>query len=324
LRKKFAQTFGFIIPLVRLRDSINLDPTTYEIRLYDHAIATGTIEPDKYLAMDSGAVQRPVKGIATQEPVYGLPALWIHESDKEAAELSGYTVIDPESVLMTHLSETLSRHASELLTREDVQTLLERLRKSQPSLVGEVVPEIISVGLLQRVLQNLLKEGVSIRDLPLILEAMGEHGGRTKSASLLTEFARKSLARAITAQQMSPDGKLYVITLEPSLEHTLINSVNQTGDTIQLAIGPDVASPLRQQISEAWKAVMEKGTERVTLLCDARVRPGLKELLSRSIHQLPVVAYDEFSPGVNIEPVETVSLPNTAEAVDNLMQMQTA
>ena len=324
LRKKFAQTFGFIIPLVRLRDSINLDPTTYEIRLYDHAIATGTIEPDKYLAMDSGAVQRPVKGIATQEPVYGLPALWIHESDKEAAELSGYTVIDPESVLMTHLSETLSRHASELLTREDVQTLLERLRKSQPSLVGEVVPEIISVGLLQRVLQTLLKEGVSIRDLPLILEAMGEHGGRTKSASLLTEFARKSLARAITAQQMSPDGKLYVITLEPSLEHTLINSVNQTGDTIQLAIGPDVASPLRQQISEAWKAVMEKGTERVTLLCDARVRPGLKELLSRSIHQLPVVAYDEFSPGVNIEPVETVSLPNTAEAVDNLMQMQTA
>jgi flagellar biosynthesis protein FlhA len=324
LRKKFAQTFGFIIPLVRLRDSINLDPTTYEIRLYDHAIATGTIEPDKYLAMDSGAVQRPVKGIATQEPVYGLPALWIHESDKEAAELSGYTVIDPESVLMTHLSETLSRHASELLTREDVQTLLERLRKSQPSLVGEVVPEIISVGLLQRVLQNLLKEGVSIRDLPLILEAMGEHGGRTKSASLLTEFARKSLARAITAQQMSPDGKLYVITLEPSLEHTLINSVNQTGDTIQLAIGPDIASPLRQQISEAWKAVMEKGTERVTLLCDARVRPGLKELLSRSIHQLPVVAYDEFSPGVNIEPVETVTLPNTAEAVDNLMQMQTA
>ncbi len=323
LRKKFAQTFGFIIPLVRLRDSINLDPTTYEIRLYDHAIASGTIEPGKYLAMDSGAVQRPVKGIATKEPVYGLPALWIQESDKETAELSGYTVIDPESVLMTHLSETLSRHASELLTREDVQTLLERLRKSQPSLVGEVVPEIISVGLLQRVLQNLLKEGVSIRDLPLILEAMGEHGGRTKSASLLTEFARKSLARAITAQQMSPDGNLYVITLEPGLEHILINAVNQTGDTIQLAIGPEVAGSLRQQVSEVWQAVMEKGTERVALLCDARVRPGLKELLSRSIHQLPVVAYDEFAPGVNIEPIETVTLPNTAEAVDNLMQMQT-
>jgi len=323
LRKKFAQTFGFIIPLVRLRDSINLDPTTYEIRLYDHAIASGTIEPGKYLAMDSGAVQRPVKGIETKEPVYGLPALWIHEADKEAAELSGYTVIDPESVLMTHLSETLSRHASELLTREDVQTLLERLRKSQPSLVGEVVPEIISVGLLQRVLQNLLKEGVSIRDLPLILEAMGEHGGRTKSAALLTEFSRKSLARAITAQQMSPDGNLYVITLEPGLEHTLINAVNQTGDTIQLAIGPEVAGPLRQQVSEAWQAVMEKGTERVALLCDARVRPGLKELLARSLHQLPVVAYDEFAPGANIEPVETVTLPNAAEAVDNLMQMQT-
>ncbi|MHC5157544.1 MAG: flagellar biosynthesis protein FlhA [Planctomycetota bacterium] len=324
LRKKFVQTFGFIIPLVRLRDSINLDPTAYEIRLYDHPIASGTIEPDKYLAMDSGAVQRPVKGIATKEPVYGLPALWIHESDKETAELNGYTVIDPESVLMTHLSETLSRHASELLTREDVQVLLERLRKSQPSLVGEVVPEVISVGLLQRVLQNLLKEGVSIRDLPLVLEAMGEHGGRTKSASLLTEFARKALARSITAQQMSPDGKLYVITLDPSLEHTLINTVNQTGDVIQLAIGPDVAGPLRQQVSEAWKAVMEKGTEQVSLLCDARVRPGLKELLSRSLHQLPVVAYDEFTAGVTIEPVETITLPNMTEAADQLMQMQMA
>ncbi|MHC5146368.1 MAG: flagellar biosynthesis protein FlhA [Planctomycetota bacterium] len=323
LRKKFVQSFGFIIPLVRLRDSINLDPTTYEIRLYDHAIATGTIEPGKYLAMDSGAVQRPVKGIATQEPVYGLPALWINESDKETAELSGYTVIDPESVLMTHLSETLSRHASELLTREDIQALLDRLRKSQPSLVGEVVPEIISVGLLQRVLQNLLKEGVSIRDLPLILEALGEHGGRTKSAALLTEFARKSLVRCITAQQISPDGKLNVITLEPTLEHTLINAVNQTGDTIQLAIGPEVAGPLRQQVSEAWKSAMEKGIERVALLCDARVRPGLKELLSHSIHQLPVVAYDEFSSGADIEPVETVTLTNTSETVDNLMKMQT-
>jgi flagellar biosynthesis protein FlhA len=123
---------------------------------------------------------------------------------------------------------------------------------------------------------------------------------------------------------MSPDGKLYVITLDPSLEHTLINTVNQTGDVIQLAIGPDVAGPLRQQVSDAWKAVMEKGTEQVSLLCDARVRPGLKELLSRSLHQLPVVAYDEFTAGVTIEPVETITLPNMTEAADQLMQMQMA
>lgn len=311
LRKKFAQKYGFIIPLVRLRDSISLEPTAYEIRLYDHIIASGHIEPGKYLAMDPGTVQRPMKGVATKEPVYGLPALWINEHDKETAELSGYTVIDPESVLMTHLSETLSRHAADLLTREDVQQLLERLRKVQPSLVGEIIPEVVSVGSVQRVLQNLLREGVSIRDLPLILEALGEHGGRTKNAALLTEFVRKGLARSITDQLRAADGKVYVISLDPALEHGLVNSVSQTADSIQLSIGPDVVNRLSRQIAKAWKSAMEKGIEQLSLICDARVRPGLKNLLSRSVHQLTVVAYDEIVAGVSIEPVETVNMPET-------------
>lgn len=320
LRKKFAQKFGFIIPLVRLRDSITLETNAYQVQLYDHVIASGTIEPGRFLAMDPGTVQRPVKGIQTQEPVYGLPALWIQQSDKEVAELNGYTVIDPESVLMTHLSETLTRYADELLTREDVQELLERLRKSQPSLVGEVVPEIISVGLLQRVLQNLLKEGVSIRDLPMILESLGEHGGRTKSAALLTEFVRKSLTRSITDQQKASDGNLYAITLEPSLEHTLINSVNQTADSIQLAIGPETVTQLTQQVAQAWKSAMESGYEQIAMLCDARVRPGMKGLLNRTVSQLSVIAYDEILVGTQIEPVETVSLPEPLMAADNAMQ----
>jgi len=310
LRKKFAQKYGFIIPLVRLRDSLSLEPTTYEIRLYDHVIASGHIEPGRYLAMDPGTVQRPVKGIAAKEPVYGLPALWIHENDKETAEMNGYTVIDPESVLMTHLSETLSRHAADLLTREDVQMLLERMRKVQPSLVGEVVPEVVSVGLLQRVLQSLLREGVSIRDLPLILEAAGEHGGRTKNAALLTEFVRKALARTITAQLKASDDRIYAITLDPALEHSLINSVSQTADSIQLSVGPDVVNRLSRQIAKAWKSAMEKGIEQLVLICDARVRPGLKNMLSRSVHQLSVAAYDEIVSGVAIEPVETVGLPD--------------
>jgi flagellar biosynthesis protein FlhA len=312
LRKKFAQKYGFIIPLVRLRDSISLDPTAYEIRLYDHVIASGNIEPGKYLAMDPGTVQRPIKGISAKEPVYGLPALWIQESDKENAELNGYTVIDPESVLMTHLSETLSRHAADLLTREDVQMLLERLRKVQPSLVGEVIPEIISGGLLQRVLQILLREGVSIRDLPLILEALGEHGGRTKNAALLTEFVRKALARCITAQLRASDGKDYVISLDPALEHSLINSVSQTADAIQLSVGPEVVNRLSRQIAKAWKSAMEKGIDQLALICDARVRPGLKNMVSRSVQQLNVVAYDEIISGVSIEPVETVAIPDAS------------
>jgi len=310
LRKKIAQKYGFIMPLVRLRDNLNLDPTTYEIRLYDHVIASGKIEPDKFLAMDAGGVQTPIKGIPAKEPVYGLPALWISEADKETAEINGYTVIDPESVLITHLSETISRHAHEFLTREDVQQLVERLRKSQPSLVGEVVPEVVSIGLLQRVLQNLLKENVPIRDLPLILESLGEHGGKSKSAVVLTEFVRKAISRSITEQFSTYKG-LEAITLDPGLEHYLLGKVSQTADAINLSIAPDTAGQITQAVAAAWRAAMEKGLEGGGVLCDARIRCGLYALLSRSIRRLPVLAYDEVVPGTAVNILETISVHTT-------------
>ncbi|MBN2511357.1 MAG: flagellar biosynthesis protein FlhA [Sedimentisphaerales bacterium] len=310
LRKKIAQKFGFIMPLVRLRDNLNLDPTTYEIRLYDHVIASGRIEPDKFLAMDAGGVQTSIKGVPAKEPVYGLPALWISETDKESAEINGYTVIDPESVLITHLSETISRHAHEFLTREDVQQLIERLRKSQPSLVGEVVPEVVSIGLLQRVLQNLLKENIPIRDLPLILESLGEHGGKSKSAVLLTEFVRKAISRSITEQFSSGKG-LEAITLDPGLEHYLLGKVSQTADAINLSILPDTAGQISQSVAAAWRTAMEKGLEGVVVLCDARIRSGLHALLSRSIRRLPVLAYDEVVPGTAVNILETISVHTT-------------
>lgn len=316
LRKKIAQKYGFIMPLVRLRDNLNLEPTAYEIRLYDHVIASGKIEPDKFLAMDAGGVQTPVKGIPAKEPVYGLAAMWVSQADKEAAEVNGYTVIDPESVLITHLSETISRYAHEFLTREDVQQLLERLRKTQPSLVGEVVPEVVNVGLLQRVLQNLLKENIPVRDLPLILEALGEHGGKTKSALILTEFARKSLSRSIT-EQFSGVAGLQVITLDPALEHYLLSKVNQTADSISFSVGPDTASQMTQNIAAAWRSAMEKGLEGVVVLCDSRIRAALFGLLSRSIRRLPVVAYDEVVPGTTVDVLETVSV-QTSESAGSL------
>ena len=321
LRKKIAQKLGFILPLVRLRDDINLDPSAYEILLYDHVIAEGKIEPDKYLAMDSGTVQKTVRGIATREPVYGLPALWIAASDKETAEMDGYTVIDPESVLITHLSETLMRHAHELLSREDVHQLLERLRKVQPSLVGEVVPEQVSAGLVQRVLQNLLKEGVSIRDLPRILEALGEHAGRTKNAALLTECARKALARTITGQHKKSDGKIYAITLDPALEHPLLSCVQQGPDAITLSIPPEAASQINQAAAQCWKAAMDKGLDDVALLCDARIRPGMMNLIGRSLQRLPVIAYDEICTGTQVEPVEMITLPDAALILGQAAEM---
>ncbi|MHC5060373.1 MAG: flagellar biosynthesis protein FlhA [Planctomycetota bacterium] len=315
LRRKIAQQLGLIIPLVRLRDNINLEPNAYEIRLYDHVIAKGFIEPDKFLAMDSGTVQKTVKGQPTKEPVYGLPALWVLPTDKENAEMNGYTVIDPESVLITHLSETLNRHAHELLTREDVQQLVDRLRQTQPSLVGEVVGELVSVGLLQRTLQNLLKENLSIRDLSLILEALGENASKTKNTTLLTEVARKKLTRTITDQHRNLTNSIAAITFDPKLEHYLISTLNQQAESISLAVPPEMAIELNRNIANAWKLAMENGNDAAVLLCDARVRPAVFDMIERSIPRLPVIAYDEIVAGVDIQPVQTVSLTETAALI---------
>jgi flagellar biosynthesis protein FlhA len=310
LRRKFAQQMGFILPLVRLRDNINLEPTAYEIRIAELPIAKGRLEPDKFLAMDPGAVRGKIEGVATTEPVYGLPALWISAANKERAELNGYTVIDPESVFITHLSETLRRHADDLLTREDVQLLIDRLRKTQPSLVGEVVgpDRDVSIGLLQRVLKNLVRDGLPIREMTAILESLGENASKTKNAGVLTELVRKRLARTITELYKTDAGSIMVITLEPALEHQMVSTLQQEADTINLALPSDMAMGVGRQIAQAWKTVMEKGTDKVVLLCDSRLRCPLAAMLSRTVPLLPVVAYDEIVLGTDVEPVQTVSL----------------
>ena len=308
IRRKFAQQLGIIIPLVRLRDNINLPPNSYEIRLFDHAIATGTLEPGRFLAMDSGNCSAKLNGIETKEPVYGLDAIWIAESDKETAEINGYTVIDPESVLITHISETLSQHAHELLTREDVQQLVDRLRKIQPSLVGDVVGELVSVGLLQRVLQTLLRDNVSIRDLPQILESLSEHAPRTKNAVYLTEFVRKAISRPITELYKDQNGSIIAISLDPELEHTLVQTLKQEGENMYLGITPDINMQLINNIAQAWRSVMEIGYESVILLCDSRLRRPLADTIARAVPRLPVVAYDEITVGTNIQPVKAVTL----------------
>ena len=307
LRRKFAQEYGIIMPLVRLRDSIMLEPDTYEIRLYDHVVSTGKLEPDKLLAMDPGVVQKPIQGQKTTEPVYGLPALWITQANKEAAELAGYTVIDPESVLITHLSETLQRHAHELVTRDDVQKLVDRLRQTQPSLVGEVVGELVPMGLLQRVVQNLLEDGIPIRDLNHILEALGENAPRTKNARVLTEIARKSLARTITEKNKDALGRIAAIAFEPSLEHHLLTSLRHDHDETTLAVEPEITMEITRNIAQAYKSAMDKGHDKVVLLCDARLRTSLKTLLARAISRLPVVAYDEIIVGAPIDAIETIT-----------------
>ena len=309
LRRQFAQQMGIIIPLVRLRDDLNIEPNSYEIRLSEVPVAKGSLEPEMFLAMDAGAVHEKVDGIKTTEPVYGLPALWIPAGKKEAAELNGYTVIDPESVFITHLSETLKRHADEMLTREDVQLLIDRLRKNQPSLVGEVVGAEgdVSVGLLQRVLRNLLRSNIPIRELTAILEALAENAPKTKNATTLTEMVRKSLSRTITEQYRDAEGKVSVIAFDPAFEHQLTSSLRQEGGELALNASAQTAMELNRRVADAWKSAMDKGKDKAVLLCDARLRPPLAQMLSRTLQMLPVLAYDEIVLGTQVEPIETIA-----------------
>jgi flagellar biosynthesis protein FlhA len=317
LRRKFARQLGIIIPLVRLRDNINLEPTAYEIRVAELPVAKGRLEPDMFLAMDPGTVQTKVKGIETTEPVYGLPALWITSANKEKAELNGYTFIDPESVFITHLSETLRRHAGDLLTREDVQLLVDRLRKTQPSLVGEVIgpDRDVSIGLLQRVLKNIINDGIPIRELTSILESLGEHASKTKNAAVLTEMVRKRLSRTITEQCKNDDGRILAITLDPALEHQMAATLQQEADGINLSLPTEMAMDISRKTAHAWKRVMDKGNDKVVLLCDARLRSPLAVMLSRTVPMLPVVAYDEIVLGAEVEPIETISIQQ-AESIE--------
>ena len=325
LRRKFARQLGIIVPLVRLRDNINLEPTAYEIRLAEMPVAKGRLEPDMFLAMDPGTVQNKVSGLETTEPVYGLPALWITSVNKERAELSGYTVIDPESVLITHLSETLKKHADELLTREDVQLLLDRLRKTQPSLVGEVIGTDgqVSIGLLQAVLKNLLKNGIPIRELTAILESLAEYASKTRNAAVLTEMVRKRLSRTITdLLQDQTTGKISAITLEPVLEHQMTSNLRQEAEDVNLALPAEMAMDISKKIAQAWKTAMDKGKEKAVLLCDSRLRAPLAAMLARTVPPLPVIAYDEIVLGTEVEPIETISGQQT-QATEPKEQQQT-
>ncbi|KKL27740.1 hypothetical protein LCGC14_2382150, partial [marine sediment metagenome] len=312
----FAQEYGVILPLIRLRDNVTLDPNTYEIRLYNHVISSGSLEPDKYLAMDPGTVQKTIPGQPAEEPVFNLPALWIDSEQKEQAELQGYTVVDPESILVTHLAESLKRHAHELLSRDDVQGMVDRLSKKEPTLVSEVVGKLVSIGLLQRVLQNLLKDRIPIRDFRQIVEALGDSAEKSKDIRFLTEMARKALVRTITEQYIDTDGKIHTIVLDPALEHELCNAAGEAGKGT-LALTPQRALGLAQQIANAWKSAMEGGHDKIVLLCESRLRADLADMLVRQVPQLPVLAYEEVSIGTGVESLTTISLnPQGEGAID--------
>ncbi|MEB3187165.1 MAG: flagellar biosynthesis protein FlhA [bacterium] len=295
IRRQTALKLGLVLPPIRVRDNLQLKPKEYRINLRGIEIARGEIQIDHYLAMDSGMAFEPLDGIQTTEPVFGLPAVWITEDKKEQAEIAGYTVFDASSVIATHLTEVIKAHAPEILTRQDVQSLLDNVKQDSPAVVGELVPDLLGVGDLQQVLQNLLRDQVSVRDLLPILEALATHARLTKDLDVLTEHARAALARGITREALGPDGALSVITIDPALEQTLAGAIQMTDQGAFVALEPGIATRVLRGVTEVMERVMGQGGQPV-VLCSSKVRLVFRRLIERRFPTLMVMSYNEVVP----------------------------
>ncbi|PPB08605.1 flagellar biosynthesis protein FlhA [Brevibacillus laterosporus] len=307
IRRQCALELGLVVPVIRIRDNIQLRPNEYIIKIKGNVIATGEILMDHYLAMSPGFEDESVEGIPTMEPAFGLPALWVSEENKEMAELSGYTVVDPPSVVATHLTEIIKRHAHELLGRQETRALIDNVRESAPVLVDELIPSLLSIGDVQKVLQKLLKEKISVRNLPVILEALADHAMFSKDPEVLTEYVRQALARQITLQYTHPGEPLRVITAGPSLEKTISESVEQSEQGSYLAMDPDTSQRIYQNVSEQVNRMVNMGQQPV-ILSSPMTRMYLRQLMERMLPDIPVLSYSELEPHVEVQSVGVVNV----------------
>ena len=304
IRRQMAQDLGVVIPLVRVRDNVMLDSHTYVIRLRGAEAGRGRLLPDHYLALATGVETETVEGIETTEPAFGLPALWIPADSRERAELAGYTVVDPASVLATHLSELLRQNAHRLLTRQDVRQLLDGLRQVAPALVDEL-QQHLGLGEIQKVLQNLLREGVAIRDLVTIGEALADQAPVTRDTDLLTEFVRHRLAAQISESLPVRDGRLRVLALDPAAEQVIRDALQQTPAGGPPAVPADWLGRLLRAAQAEVRRVAAQGVEPV-VLCAPVIRLHLYRLLEAAVPQLVVVSYNELVPHLQVETVGVI------------------
>ncbi|HTP18813.1 MAG TPA: flagellar biosynthesis protein FlhA [Solirubrobacteraceae bacterium] len=307
IRRQIASELGMVIPPVRIHDEVDLDSHEYVVKVRGTVVARGQVMAGHHLAMDPGDAVGTLPGIPTTEPAFGLPAIWIPETQHAEAEALGYTVVDGESVIVTHLTETIRNHAAHLLTRQDVRQLLDQLKEINEAVVTEVVPDVLSLGEIQRVLQSLLAEGVSIRDLGAIVESVGDKARITRDPNLLAEYARQALGRAITAPHLDPMQTLRVITLDPTVEQELATSITQTSDGEYLAMEPMRAQAVLTAVKSQSDQASARGGIRPVLLCSARVRRHVRRLLESSVPHLPVCSYNEVAPGISVETIGVVS-----------------
>jgi flagellar biosynthesis protein FlhA len=269
-------------------------------------VARGELLLHHYLAMSPGFEDESITGIETKEPAFGLPALWIDEAMKEKAELAGYTVVDPPSVVATHLTEVIKKHAHELIGRQETKTLIDSVKESYPSLVEELVPGILSIGEIQKVLAKLLKEKISIRDLVTIFETLADYGKYTKDPDVLTEYVRQALSRQITQQYVQGSEPLRVITVSPSVEKKIAESVQQSDQGSYLAMDPMSSQAIYQKVSEQVNRVVQSGQQPI-ILTSPTIRMYLRQLIERSMQDVPVLSYSELEPNIEVQSVGVVN-----------------
>ena len=301
IRKKYAQEMGFILPPVRIKDNLELSPNEYVILIKGVDVARGELMIGHYLAINPGNIKDDIQGIPTKDPVFGLPAKWIKESNVKVAKELGYTVVDPPTVLMTHFTEIVKSYCHELLDREEVQALIDNIKSTHPKVVEELIPNLLTLGAVQKVLQNLLKEQVPIRDLVTILEALADYAPVTKDPDILTEYVRERLGRHIVKQYVT-DGVLYVATLDHELERIIEESAKQTNFGLYPVLPPDVFNKFLAELNDKIKKLGEEGHLPI-ILCSPNVRRLVKKLTEKNMPNLVVLSYTEIPNQVKIRSV---------------------
>ena len=311
LRRRLAVSEGFVLPPVRIKDNIRLAPNAYRLLLGGQEIASGEVSPSELLAMDGGSAGGHITGRKTTDPAFGLPAWWIAEGQRDEAEILGYTVVDPTSVLVTHLSEVLRGALADMLNRDDVKELIDNAKKVAPAVVEELMPERLGIGELQNVLRSLLREGVSIRNLPAILEAIADHLPQGREPDALTEAVRQRLGRALCENHADTEGRLYAVTLDPGIEARLAAAVGTgAGEADSQPVNPAYLQALMEKVADSIGAAA-KGGKDVVLLVRSGVRRFLAELVRSSLPKVSVLSYNEVVPAKAVETLGIVRMEET-------------
>ena len=306
IRRQIAMELGTVVPIIRLRDNIQLNPNQYIIKIKGIQVSEGEILFDHYMAMNPGYVEEEITGIPTFEPSFHLPAIWITEGQRERAESMGYTVVDPPSIIATHLTEIIRQYISELLTRQDVQNLVNNLKETNPSLVEELVPKLLGLGEIQKVLQNLLKEGISIRDLLTIFETLADYASTTRDTDILTEYVRQSLKRAISSKFFPANETTSVVTLDPKLEQEIMASVKQTETGAYLTLDPEKTKAIMKSVGTETEKLENLGKNPIVITSPI-VRMYFKRLTEDYYKDLIVVSYNEIESNIELQSVGMVT-----------------